>query len=137
MVTRHHTVDHAELERRRRVDHIAEIEELTRLLEADDPRHHEAGPGLRVSTFRLAEHRIVRRDRKVAEHRQLAAGSERVALYRGKHGLAHVPGHQLQREAGAESLVVFERSVAHYVPPLILCDSAVLPSAWVNFFVFY
>src|SRR6266436_6955902 len=112
MVTRHHAVDHAEPERRRRVDHIAEIEELARLLEADDPWHHEAGPGLRVSTYRLAEHRIVRRDRKVAEHRQLAAGSERVALHRGKHGLAHVPGHQLERKAGAEPLVIFERIVS-------------------------
>src|SRR6516165_8960151 len=46
MVTRHNLVDHAELERRRRVDHVAEIEELARLLEADDPRHHQAGPAI-------------------------------------------------------------------------------------------
>src|SRR5258706_11191861 len=44
MVTRHHTVDHAERERRRRVDRVAEIEELARLLEADDPGITKPGP---------------------------------------------------------------------------------------------
>src|SRR6516225_1407982 len=92
MIARHNLVDHAELERRRRVDHVAEIEELARLLEADDPRHHETGPGLRVPTFRLPEHRIVRRDREVAEHRELAAGAERVALHRGNQGLRMYQG---------------------------------------------
>ena len=42
--------------------------------------------------FRLAEHRVVGRDREIAEHRELAAGAERVALHRGKHGLRMYQG---------------------------------------------
>ena len=63
---------------------------------------------MREVNLRLAEHRVVGGDGQVAEHRELAAPAQAVALHRRDHRLAQRPGRHQAPHADAQSLVVLQ-----------------------------
>ena len=71
-----------------------------------------AGPDVGEADLRLAEQRVVGRDRDVAHHHQLAAAAEAVTLDGGDHRLAHVPRRHLERDVVGERLVPGQRVAA-------------------------
>ena len=111
---RHDAVHHAEPQGRLGVDRVAEIEQLARLLVADDRRHDDCRADAGKSHLRLGKGRVVGGDRQVAQHHELAAAPHDVSLHRGDDRLFHVPRRHLECELRCEMLVRLDRVAAPF-----------------------
>ena len=92
LVRRHHAVDEPDACRLGRRDAVgAGQDDLLGALRADQPwqdHDHDAGAEFQL---RLAEHRVLGRNRDVAGERQLAAAGEAIALHRSNRRLLAMP----------------------------------------------